>query len=131
LETVPLDENVPLALALFLIPASDFPDPLLRSWIQADRDCRELAWRVINRDPIRPIEKVLEPFMPSEKDFAGDPFLSSVYWEKIAFFKSQAGNTPGAAWAYQQAIQKGIPAPHLYYLLGQMSGLTGGKAKAE
>lgn len=131
MENVPLDENVPLSLGLYLIPPSDFPVPLLRSWIQADRNCRELDWRVINRDPLRPIEQVTESFMPLENEFAGDSFLSSVFWEKIAFIKSQGGDARGAAWAYQQAVQKGIPAPHLFYLLGKMSELTGEKAKAE
>ncbi len=129
LEQQPLDKGEPQSLALYLIPPDDFNPLTLQAWIQTDQTCREINRQVFNRSPLSSFAQFPEQFKPFEVQFKEDPFLSCIYWEKIAFFESEAGDYRGAARAYQKAIQTGVPTPHLYYCLGRMLELSGEKTK--
>jgi len=50
----------------------------------------------------------------------GDPFLESVYWDKMAAYAYEDGNYEVQLKCYQNAVTRGYPTADLYFKLGQM-----------
>ncbi len=50
----------------------------------------------------------------------GDPFLESVYWDKMAAYDYEDLDYQAQLTAYQMAVTKGYPTADLYYKLGQL-----------
>ncbi len=118
----------PKPFALFLIPTSQISGDLLDRWMKADGIFKEIDFEVKNKKSIELWASFLESHPSLGDIFPGDPLLSAVYWEKLGFFKFLDGYFIQATQAYQQAIQQGIPAAHLYYNLAvclKIQGRTG------
>ena len=108
----------PAPFGIFLIPVSEIPQDRLGRWIQADLVYRQLNLEIKNNIS-NDLWKQCSVFLQVRKDqITGDRFLQSFYWEKIAFFNYLEGDFNSAALSYQNAIQQGYPAAHLYYDLG-------------
>ncbi len=101
-------------LGLYLIPTSEIPPATLKLWKEADQVYRGLNLAIKNKNPLQPWSDFLPSFAPLEALDRPDPILMSVYWEKVAFFKDLVEDYPGAAVAYQKALEEGYPAAHLY-----------------
>lgn len=114
---------------LFLIPLSRLSGDSLDLWEQADGVYRKMDLKVRNKTPLERWEDFLPP-VPTDAG-KGDPFLTAVYWEKVGFFKFLDGHFIEAAQAYRNAVDRGVPAAHLYYDLGLCLKLQGRQAEAE
>jgi len=98
---------------LFLVPTAEMGRDGLSAWIAADRILRDLNLQVKNKDPMLPWKDFADRLLPFRPAFEGDPFLRTVFWEKVAFFLVLSGDMSGASQAYAKAIQVGLPVPHL------------------
>jgi len=106
------------ALGLFLIPNTEMPPSMLRHWIEADRVYRSVNLNIKNKNPVDRWGDFPAQFSDLETHFADDPFLTAIYWEKVAFFKIIEKDLAGAERAYHLALKRGYPASHLYYQWG-------------
>jgi 4-amino-4-deoxy-L-arabinose transferase-like glycosyltransferase len=104
-------------LGLFLIPTSDIPAPVLKNWLDAHRECQQLAFLIKVRKPTIPLTSFEKDFARLAVQYSKDPFLASVLWEKTASFPLMGGNFSAAAFDFQQAVHQGYPAPHLLHNL--------------
>ncbi len=102
-------------LALFLIPASSFSPSTLERWKEEDRFLRELGFQITDRNPLLEWSSYSDTLTSYSNHFQQDPFLTSVFWEKCAFFELLSDNLPQAALYYKNAIRLGIPSAHLCY----------------
>jgi hypothetical protein len=125
------ETNEHLPFDLFLVPVSKIPKETLDHWVQADRIYNQVDLEVKNKNPLSSWGDYPDSFASLRGRFQEDPLLTSVYWEKFAFFKFLGKDFESAAQAYQNAIQQGIPAAHLYYDLGICLRLTGRVAEAQ
>jgi len=93
---------------------------LWTSFLNAD-----LARFAQNSGPlVRPVS-ILAAAYPQVK---GDPFLESVYWDKMAAYAYEDANYEVQLKCYQNAVTRGYPTADLYFKLGQMY-LVGKKVK--
>jgi hypothetical protein len=118
-----LGTNAPItgshpALALFLIPVGSIPPDTLNEWIEVDKVYRTVNLNTKNKNPTQSWGEFLSQFVSLKDNFKNDLFLTSIFWEKTAFFNLLIENKPAAAQAYENAIHLGYPAAHLYYKLG-------------
>jgi tetratricopeptide (TPR) repeat protein len=108
----------PKPFVIFLIPASGIPSVTLDHWRKADEAYREIDFEEKNKRSFDLWAGFLESHFSSGNPFPEDPFLTAVYWEKMGFLKFLDAYFIQATEAYRNAIQRGVPAAHLYYDLG-------------
>ncbi len=125
------DQPVPPPPGLFLIPTASIPRTTLADWKEADRVYRRSNLDLKNKLKVEPFDRYGARFAGLDGRFPSDPFLTSVYWEKRAFYCFLDRDFPSAIRDYGIAIQKGYPAAHLYYDLGFCWKLTGNRTEAE
>ncbi|HTC20760.1 MAG TPA: glycosyltransferase family 39 protein [bacterium] len=102
-------------LGLFLIPAQEIPSSTLQAWIQAEQVYARVNLEVKNRNPLFSWAGFPGRFESLRDSSSGDPFLATVYWEKVASFEVMAGDFPAAARAYQNAARQGYPLQSLLF----------------
>lgn len=121
----------PKPFALFLVPVSQVPPETLSGWIEADGLCRQANIVIKKEDPPGSWRKFSGIFSSAERRFPKDRLMKAIYWEKSAFFKYLSGDFQAASEDFQKAVQKGVPAAHLYYDLGVSLQDLGKKREGE
>jgi tetratricopeptide (TPR) repeat protein len=103
--------------ALGIIPILPQNKGVMRHWAETYAYFRKADLRRYwqNKEDFNEVIKTLEAGQPTLK---GDPFLESVYWEKMAAYEYGNTDYEGHLRALQAAVQTGYPAAHLYYQLG-------------
>lgn len=108
----------PKPFGIFLIPTDQIPVSTLEDWEKADGFYRQVDFQIKNKRHDERWAGFLEAASFPRDQLPKDPFLTSVYWEKLGFFEFLDGDFIQAAQAYRNAIRLGVPAAHLYYDLG-------------
>lgn len=108
----------PKPFGIFIIPTSEIPIPMLKNWIIVDEIYRNLDFQVNNKRHFESWSSFITANSSLSIYSSQDRFLNTIYWEKIGFFKFLDGHFLQSTEAYRNAIQKGIPAAHLYRVLG-------------
>jgi hypothetical protein len=111
-------------LRLFLTPVSDMPRKTLNNWLSADRDCRQIALSILDKNPSIPWSSFENDYSRLAVQYEEDPFLASVLWEKTASFLLIDGNYREASLDFQRAVQNGFPVPHLKHNLNLATFLS-------
>ncbi len=103
--------------ALGIIPVTAKNQGTLRRWAEAhvffQRADLLRFWQ--DREDFKPVIRSLEK---GSSWMEGDPFLKSVYWEKMAAYEYEVSNYGEHLHALQQALREGYPSAHLHYQLG-------------
>jgi hypothetical protein len=120
-----------LQMGLFLIPADQINKKTLQAWVEADQVCREINLLIKNKNPVEPWSVFVGKFLENINTFKTDPFLRTVFWEKIAFFHYLNADYRKASEAYELAIRQGLEVAHLYQNDGLCLKLIGENQKAE
>jgi hypothetical protein len=105
---------------LALIPLPSPREEILKRWIEADRSAAEMAGLVYDNHDWKPRGPVLEGLKARYFLFQGDPFLESVYWEKVAQNEYMDRHYEAQLEALKEALALGVPAAHLYNDLGAL-----------
>jgi hypothetical protein len=104
-------------IRLFLIPASDIPEKTLKNWLMADQDCRRISLSILSKNTSISWSMFEKDYSGLASQYAKDPFLASVLWEKAASFPLIDANFQAASLDFKRAIHQGYPAPHLLHNL--------------
>lgn len=107
-------------MALVVLPVPGSHPEILNRWIAADRACHAMVPLVFERRDYRSRGPVLDRLAALYPLFQGDRFLESCYWEKVAENHYGDRDWEGQVEALRTAVQKGIPAAHLYNSLGAL-----------
>jgi hypothetical protein len=105
---------------LEVIPLPSSHSEVLNRWIQADRALYGLADQVYDNHDWKPREPIIQSLDKLYPLFQGDPFLESCFWEKIAENEYADRHYEAQVLALQTALQKGVPAAHLFNDLGAL-----------
>jgi tetratricopeptide (TPR) repeat protein len=107
-----------LMLEIIPLPTSN-PSELARI-LTADFSMEGVVPLVFENRDFKPRRPVLEGLFDRYGYFKGDPFLESCFWEKIAENDYGDRDAPAQIAALRNAVQKGIPAAHLFNDLGAL-----------
>lgn len=115
-------------LALVVLPVDVANQETLRNWMAYDLLMHRITTRLFFDTTGRQTPLVIRQLMDSESQTHGDPFLESLFCEKVIFDLRQMVE-PGrlTPWLHK-AIEKGYPAPHLLTAEGLVL-LSVGKGK--
>ncbi len=105
---------------LGLIPLPSSRPDILNRWIAADRQVHDLAGAVYDNHDWKPRGPVIEALFQRFGYFKGDPFLESCFFEKIAENDYKDRLYGPQLESLRQALERGIPAAHLYNSLGSL-----------
>jgi hypothetical protein len=118
----PLPNN--LNLALGLIPVSSMDAESLEDWKKADRICRDLNLEIKRTGPPVRWEKFRAELQLAFPSFARDPFLRSIFWEKLGMFDAILSRYPDCVRDLETALRSGYPTAHLLYNLSKARDLA-------
>lgn len=125
LKTDDLEPRGTSPLGIFIFPTTSISLEQLGRWKKAEEIFSRIDFEVKNRGKLQSWAGPLEAHGDLLAPTLRDPFLTTIYWEKMGFFKFLDGHFVESGVAYQKAIDLGIPAAHLYHDLGichQMEG---------
>jgi tetratricopeptide (TPR) repeat protein len=105
---------------LEIIPLPSSQPEVLQHWIQAGRAFHGLAGEVFDNHDWKPRAPIVQSLIAMVPYLGSDPFLKSCFWEKIAENEYVDRHYAAQMTAFQQAIERGIPAAHLYNSLGAL-----------
>jgi hypothetical protein len=117
-----LSEHLPTAyggMVLGVIPLNPSNGALLQEWQRADAVLKE-SNRVLQEwtDP-DPRGRALDLLMAHQADFQDDPFLRSVFGDKVQMLYAQKGDLLSAVEVLERTVQGGYRVPYLYQWLAQ------------
>jgi hypothetical protein len=116
---------------LAVLTVDDSNRPVLRRWAQADKAFRGLNWATDHLYDKGLLETVAVRIREDTPLIQGDPFLESVYWEKVGeFYYYHGGHFPEHLRAMELSVEKGYPAAHLYSKLAGLWKIAGDENKA-
>ncbi len=106
-------------LMLGWIPMNDSTRPTLEDWIKADRDFQVTTDALAYLLPYQSPKGLVDQLESQESEFKNDPFLRSIWGEKVAHFISLGSepDPPRALQALRTALT-GYPAAQLYDKMG-------------
>jgi hypothetical protein len=115
---------------LGVIPVTSQNRPLLSRWAQVHDLFHQtnLLWYGQTKMDWSGILQSLEKAYPLVH---GDPFLSTVYWEKTAAYDSRKTDFKGALNAHVRAIHEGYPTAGVYFNLGCLAFTLGDENHAK
>ncbi len=119
----PLPNNLNLALGLIPVDPSAKVD--WGRWGTADKALGDLDLEMKKAGPGTRQGVFQSELRGQYPLFSGDPFLLSVYWEKMAWFDAVRGDGAACERDYQNALEQGYPAAHLYYDLSMAQRADG------
>ncbi len=105
---------------LGVIPVDPFNIQTLRSWYEFNRRLQPITSQTFDLFMGESKLPIIRQLLEIEPTVKSDPFLMTCLWEKVAFHRVSIQDSLGALQAFQQAIKKGFPVPHLYYLEGSL-----------
>jgi len=103
----------------------------LAGWIKAQDDLREAGWILLEAKRTDPAGEAVSYLERHSPDFQGDPFLESVYWNKVQDLRAKRGDLPGALEALRRGIQEGFPNAFSYQKMGAILEWEGKTAEAQ
>jgi tetratricopeptide (TPR) repeat protein len=118
-----LDEKAQEAnggLMLGIVPLTAENRGTFQKWAKIHDSFQKLDWDWLNLADGVKGEPYLPDLEPAKTLLAGEPFLTALYWEKIAGLLYRDRAYPKDAQALQKALAEGVPSAHLYYKLGSI-----------
>jgi len=115
---------------LGILPLASFPPRDLLRFRKAHSFFLETDVALHNRPDGGPYWKALPPLAPAAVVAKGDPFLTALYWEKVACVRKLDVDYLENVDALRRAIREGLPADHLRFLLGAILSLAGDTPEA-
>ncbi len=119
----PLPNN--LNLSLGLIPVNSMDPQSLDDWKKADAICRNLNLEIKKKSPPITWESFRAELQDSYPAFERDPFLRSIFWEKLGMFDAILSRYADCVQDLETAIHSGYPAAHLSYNLSKARDWAG------
>ncbi len=120
----------PRLLGLFHITRSN-RDALTR-WAQADSSFNLINWDLDHLHDRGVLERFDQDVQKGSEAIQGDPFIASMYWEKVGSTYYYFGNHyPQHLEAMERAVKEGYPASHLYGELATLYWVGGNQKAAE
>ena len=107
-------------LVLGIIPISDKNRADLERWIAAEKIFKQVNGLYLMYKPGESRSIVARTLEMGYPLFRQDPFLVSIYFEKLALYDNIQRNQPAALACYQSALKEGYPAAHLYNEAGAL-----------
>jgi hypothetical protein len=115
--------------ALAVIPLRGTKPEFLRHWVELNAFLRE-----VDGDRLYQLHEnydvLLSELLKGEALAKGDPFLESVYWDKVAAFEYGKLDYGAHLAALQHAVQEGYPTAALCFELGNLYMTKGFKKEA-
>ena len=115
---------------LGFIPLGGIPAPTLQAWWGASEDFHQVNLESKDKTPGQEWLEINRHLLAKVGDFEADPFLQSLFWERVAMYYTTEGHCREAAAAYRRAVQKGYPARHLFYNMGMALDCAGEASQA-
>ncbi len=116
-------------LVLAVIPIEDEKDEFWYRWRDLNALLREVdgdrLWQ-----PHEDWDVLLQELSKGEELAKGDPFLESVYWDKVAAFEYGKLDYPAHLAALQNAVSEGYPTAAICFELGNLYQTKGMNAEA-
>jgi hypothetical protein len=112
-------------LVLGLIPNDSMKASEMDTWKKADRVLRDLNFQLKAKTSPVPWAEIKDLFLESSKTFENDPFLSAIFWEKIALLDANRIDYVDTMQDFQMALRFGYPAANLYYDLEMTLEMNG------
>jgi hypothetical protein len=120
----------PLELCVISVDSSNRETFL--KWAKADaafRSVNRAIDHVNDKDCLETFDRDMKRDYPLVK---GDAFLESCFWEKVGtFYYYYGGHYPEHLLSIQRALERGCPAPHLYYQLAGLYQVAGKEKEAQ
>ena len=112
-------------LMLAHIPVTETNRPVLSSWMEANQQLHSITSRISFDQNGNRKQEILNQLLGMEGSFEKDPYLESIYWERVIMASGQ--NRPPVDWLkwIQNAIEKGYPCPHLLVAEGLLLNASG------
>lgn len=112
-------------LLLGIISSSPPNSEALGRWVKAENfllaERDRAAYRRIDYDWSSSVDRLKQAYGL----FQGDPFLESIYWEKLGFYDASGNRLPEAVEDLRMALLKGYPSANLFYSLGVFLNFEG------
>jgi 4-amino-4-deoxy-L-arabinose transferase-like glycosyltransferase len=115
--------------ALGILPLPGEPPVPLSRWRAAHEVFAVLNRAVLWKECDEP-DRSAEILEGNRASFSGDPFLESLYWERMFQSLSMSKKPALAMRALESAVQKGYPAAHLFNEIGILRAMAGDRAGA-
>lgn len=112
-------------MVLGLLPLDHRTGPILERWRSAHRQASRLVSRMMNLGPDASFEALREEWEGARPEFQGDPFLESVYWEKMGLLDARGFRYEAVIRDCQEGLRLGYPSANLYNQLGVVLRLEG------
>jgi tetratricopeptide (TPR) repeat protein len=113
---------------LGVIPVLPHNKAVLDKWFALDQKMREVTEKIVVSMPGASREAILDQIFKSRDYALGDPYLASVFWEKIFDNRVIERDAPGCLEAARQCVLEGYPLPEMYneegVILTQMGRYT-------
>lgn len=100
--------------ALGVIPIQPSNMSTLENWFALNRNLQALTPEMIDAMPGDSREGLVAQMERSQDKVWGDPFLESVFWEKVFDNRAMDKDAPGCLEAAQNCVLRGYPLPHMY-----------------
>ncbi len=100
--------------ALGVIPMLPQTREVLGKWFCLNQEMQGVTYEMIDTLPGNSRENILDRIYPLGNKLEGDPFLESVYWEKIFDNRSVERDALGCLEAARHCVLEGYPLPHMY-----------------
>jgi len=115
-------------LVLGLIPTHSMSSQELISWRRADRVCSDISLQINTETPPIYWERFKNSFLTSAQVFETDPFLHSVFLEKIAYIDISGSKYNTATQEFEDSTRLGYPTV-MHYLDVEMLLRRNGQIK--
>jgi hypothetical protein len=126
------DFNGAGTLILGVIPMDPASLGALSRWALADKAFAEVNWAVDHLHQKDCLERMERGIRENYPMIQGDRFLEACYWEKVGkFYYYYGDHFPEHLRAAQLAVERGVPASHLYFELAGLWKLAGETAKVQ
>lgn len=100
--------------ALGVIPVLPANQEALGKWFILNQEMRAVTAQIIDAMPGAPRTPILEKIYRLREKAEGDPFLLSVYWEKIFDNRLLDRDAPGCLEAARKCVTEGYALPQMY-----------------
>jgi hypothetical protein len=105
-------------LRLRLVPVDVSNRTLFARWLEADRCLEEAAFLDLNRPGRESPSGILQTLSSRRRLFQGDPYLESLFWERMAGYEVEGQEGPAAVESMRKAVRLGCPRASAFQRLG-------------
>ena len=113
------------SLTLVVIPLTNSNRPVLQHWFEANRSLQPGTLNILHAHARQSQKSFIDDILESYHFFKTDPFLASVWAERILFYKNMDGSPPVPLELIQQELKDGYPLENFLTAEGVLLERTG------